>query len=236
MVIGEAEGSVKEVFANKAKDTSSPIIFAEENNEIISFRKADDHWIFNTRHYGTITGELSGDCQVKNANTVFNALNALKKAGIKVTDNSVKSGFYNVCRLTGLQGRWMILSDSPRTICDTGHNVGGMEYITAQLKKEKYSRLHIVIGFVNDKDINSILKMLPEDATYYFTQAAIQRALNCSELKGLAASTGLKGECYETVENAYRAALKKCSPDDLLFIGGSTFVVADLIASINVPQ
>lgn len=236
VVVGEAEGNIKEVFINKAKETNSPIIFAEDNSEIISCSRSDDRWLLTTRHYGTITDELSGECQVKNANTVFNALTQLKKKGIKITDNAVETGFYKVCELTGLQGRWMILSDSPRTICDTGHNVGGMQYITRQLKSERYSKLHIVIGFVNDKDISSILKMLPKDAAYYFTQASIPRALDCGELKGLATSAGLKGECYDTVVRAYNAAIKKCSPGDLLFIGGSTFVVADLISFINGQQ
>lgn len=233
VVIGEAEGKIKEVFINKAKETNSPIIFAKDNNEIISSCKSDDRWLLTTRHYGTITDELSGDCQVNNADTVLNALTELKKKGIKITGDAIELGFLKVCELTGLQGRWTILSNSPRTICDTGHNVGGMEYITRQLKEEKYSRLHMVIGFVNDKDISSILKMLPEDAVYYFTQASIPRALDCGGLKELASSAGLKGECYETVENAYKTALKKCSSGDLLFIGGSTFIVADLISYIN---
>lgn len=236
VVIGEAEGNIKEVFINKAKEMNAPIIFAEDNNEIVSLRKHNDKWLFSTEHYGIITGELSSDCQVKNANTVLNTLSELKKKDIKITDEAVRDGFCKVCELTGLKGRWMILSSSPRTICDTGHNVGGIKYITRQLKHEKYSRLRMVIGFVNDKDITGILKMLPKDATYYFTQASIPRALGCRELKELAASAGLKGECYETVDSAYRAALKKCSSDDLLFIGGSTFIVADLIAGINGQQ
>lgn len=143
----------------------------------------------------------------------------------------MRSGFARVAELTGLMGRWQKLQDSPTLICDTGHNVGGITYITEQLKQQTYRQLHIVIGMVNDKDIRGVLALLPREATYYFTKASVKRALPESELQELAEAAGLEGHCYPDVPAAVRAAQEKSLPEDFIFVGGSSFIVADLLAN-----
>ena len=130
-------------------------------------------------------------------------------------------------------GRWMKLNDHPLTICDTGHNTGGMQYITQRLKAAKCNKLRIIIGFVNDKDIDHILDMLPADAIYYFTQAMIPRAQKAQILQAQAAEKGLIGNCYNTVAEAYTTALKEAAAGDMVFVGGSTLIVADLLTFLN---
>ena len=126
-------------------------------------------------------------------------------------------------------GRWQKLEEHPTLICDTGHNKGGIEYIVNQLLREEFRQLHIVIGMVNDKDISGVLTMLPKDAVYYFTQASVQRALPAIDLKRLAQKVGLQGNSYMNVEEAVQAAKNAASKDDFIFVGGSTFIVADLL-------
>lgn len=233
VVIGEATGEVRKVFENKAKEMNAPILFAEDTPQIISYYRSNDQLILSTANYGIITNELSGDCQLKNSDTIFAAIPVLKNLGIEISNKSIETAFSNVCQLTGLNGRWSIVASSPRTICDTGHNVGGLTYIVNQLQAEQYDKLHIIIGFVNDKDITHILNLLPKNARYYFTQASIPRAINAKLLKETAIEKGLVGEAYPTVEEAYLAAKKECTPLDLIFIGGSTFIVADFITYSN---
>lgn len=229
VVIGEAEGEVRSVFAEKAENVSAPIIFAEDSPQVIDVKRENDQLVLETADYGVLIGELSGECQVKNANTVLHAIGVLRDLGVNIPQEAVKSAFSHVCKLSGLMGRWMLVGTSPRTICDTGHNVGGMQYIVRQLAKERYSRLHIVLGFVRDKDITHILEMFPRYATYYFTNASIPRALPSGELKALAVARGLDGDNYATVGEAYEAARAAASDDDMIFVGGSTFVVADFL-------
>ena len=146
-------------------------------------------------------------------------------------EQSVRGGFAHVVELTGLMGRWQKLQDSPTLICDTGHNVGGIAYIVEQLRQQSYRQLHIVIGMVNDKDIRGVLALLPQEATYYFTKASVKRALPENELQELAATVGLQGTCYPDVPTAVLAAQKESLPEDFIFVGGSSFIVADLLAN-----
>ncbi|MBP8776542.1 MAG: bifunctional folylpolyglutamate synthase/dihydrofolate synthase [Bacteroidaceae bacterium] len=189
-------------------------------------------------------GELSGDCQLKNTNTVLSALRVLVQLRtFRLTEEAVQYGFAHISSLTGLRGRWEVLAKTPLTICDTGHNIGGIEYISEQLRREftilqkrgKESTLRIVLGMVNDKDIRGVLSLLPKNATYYFAQAQIERALPSTELQKLAYEIGLVTEenssVYQNVPDAYKAAYKEATPDDLIFIGGSTFIVADLLTN-----
>lgn len=236
VVIGEAEGDVRCVFTEKAIETEAPITFAEEKNQIVSYYRENDRFILKTVANGTLSDELSGDCQIKNANTVLNAIHALQTQGVNIPQKAIEKGFANVCELSGLMGRWMITGESPRVVCDTGHNTGGIQYIVRQLAKEKYRRLHIILGFVKDKDITHILDMFPLYATYYFTNADIPRALPAKELKALATARGLDGNDYISVAEAYKAAMTATTPDDMIFIGGSTFIVADFLTLINKIQ
>lgn len=230
IVIGEDTPEIHNVFLKKARDVEAPIVFAEREPFIISAHRESDRWILETRDYGIIIDELSGDCQVKNANTVLAAISELRRLGLKIHDSAVVDGFAGVCELTGLRGRWMVIGNRPRIVCDTGHNTGGWKYIAEQLQHEHYHRLHIIVGFVNDKDITHLLDMMPCNAVYYFTQASVPRALDSGLLAEMAHAKGLKGDNYATVEQAYGAAFEAASPDDMVFIGGSTFVVADFLS------
>lgn len=230
VVIGETVAETKPVFAEKAKAENSSIIFAEEHQEILSTAKENGKLRLETASHGTIFDELTGDCQVKNANTVLNAINELQSMGIAIPEEAIKDGFANVCELTGLMGRWMKVSDSPLTICDTGHNTGGFAYIAKQLRNAQCTTLRIVIGFVSDKDIDHILDSLPRNAVYYFTQAAIPRALSSEELQSAASKKGLSGNRFDSVAEAYAKAKADSANTDMIYVGGSTFIVADLLA------
>ena len=175
--------------------------------------------------------ELKGLYQTKNTRTLLTAIPELRKAGYNLSEQAVRSGFAYVCELTGLMGRWQKLQDAPTLICDTGHNVGGITYITEQLKQQSYRKLHMIIGMVNDKDIHGVLALLPQEAEYYFTKASVRRALPESELAQLASEAGLQGICYPDVPSAVRAAQEKSLPEDFIFVGGSSFIVADLLAN-----
>jgi dihydrofolate synthase/folylpolyglutamate synthase len=128
-------------------------------------------------------------------------------------------------------GRWQQLQSNPPLVCDTGHNVAGITYVVNQLLQQKYKTLHIVIGMVNDKDVNGVLALLPQNAKYYFTQASVTRALPSTELQQLANKHGLEGECYENVASAVMSAQKNSLPEDFIFVGGSNFIVADLLSN-----
>ena len=145
---------------------------------------------------------------------------------------AVKEGFANVGKLTGLMGRWMTLQHKPHVVCDTGHNVGGWEYLSRRLKSIE-GTLHMVIGFVNDKDVSHILEMMPKTAKYYFTNASVERAMPASKLAEIASQCGLNGDVFLTVADAYNAALLTSSASNTIFIGGSTFVVADLLSYVQ---
>lgn len=175
--------------------------------------------------------ELKGLYQEKNKLTILTSLPLLLKRGYKMTVQQIREGFAQVVELTGLQGRWQQLQEKPRMICDTGHNVGGIAYIAEQLKQERYNTLRIVIGMVNDKDIRGVLALLPKEAVYYFTQASVKRAMPAEEFARMAEEAGLRGEHYPDVVTAVREAQKESLPEDLIFVGGSSFIVADLLAN-----
>ncbi len=233
VVIGEAEGEVKRVFADKAAEVGAPIIYAEERRPYTEAVKVDDGYLYRSTPWGDIRGALSGDCQPRNAATILTALEQLQHIGLNISGQAVAEGMSDVCRLTGLMGRWMTLQSSPRVVCDTGHNVGGWEYISRQLASVATSQLRLVIGFVNDKDITHILDLMPRNAKYYFTQASIPRALAAEEVARIANEKGLCGTCFPTVAEAYSAALAESALNDFIFVGGSTFVVADLLSSLE---
>lgn len=264
VVIGRAAGEVRRVFALKAKEMGAPILFAEDLKEryrlerkscdqlkemtvgSIGKRRILDRLINERKDTIVISTlepdsrqlkyftELTGDCQFENSLTILCALLQLEKCGYRLKEGDYLAGFANVCELTGLMGRWQKVLSSPEMICDTGHNVDGMEYICAQLSyihETLHKNLHIVFGMVDDKDIGGVLRILPKDATYYFTKASVKRALAEGELMKQAEEAGLKGMSYATVVDAVRAAKEKCPPQDFIFVGGSSFIVADLLAN-----
>ena len=232
VVIGETTPETKPVFLDKALSVDAPIIFAEEEHLLYNAsHEANGNYLYLTADYADLKGELGGLCQEKNTNTLLSALRQLKQTGYRFSETDVRNGFAHVCELTGLQGRWQRLANHPTVICDTGHNVGGIRYIAEQLSRQHYDRLRIVIGMVNDKDIRGVLALLPTDASYYFTQASVKRALPAEEVQKQASAFGLKGNAYPNVKIALKEALAQSGPQDLIFIGGSSFIVADLLAT-----
>ena len=234
VVVGETTAETKPVFLRKAQEVGAPIIFAEEEHLLLSHtRTSDGQCLYQTVDYADLKGELGGLCQLKNTNTLLSAIRQLKVRGYALTDEAVREGFAGVCELTGLMGRWQKVGSCPTVICDTGHNVGGISYIVEQLALQTYDRLHIVMGMVNDKDISGVLAMLPRKASYYFTQASVQRALPAGRVKELANKFGLEGEAYPDVSSALAAAKAAATDKDLIFVGGSSFIVADLLSSMK---
>ena len=234
VVIGETTPETKPVFISKAEEQNAPIIFAEEQDEVMGeCLLAKGGFDYQTKTFGLITAELGGLCQTKNTRTIIEALKQLIGKGYRITRQNVADGFASVCKNTGLMGRWQKLSDKPKVICDTGHNVGGIQYIVKQLELQEYDNLRIVMGMVNDKDISTVLSMMPKHAVYYFTQASVKRAMPCRDFKAKAAGYGLEGDAYPTVKQAYEAALHDASQNDLVFVGGSSFIVADLLSFLK---
>ena len=233
VVIGEYTEETRPKFEAKAKAEQAPITFAQDNDEILSADRTIDRLTLHTRNFDTIHDQLAGECQTLNANTVLNAVRVLREGGIKIDDKAVADGFKTVCDSTGLMGRWMKVGDCPFTVCDTGHNPGGFQYIADQLAHSECNMLRIVIGFVSDKDISHILNRMPKRATYYFAQPSVARALPRSKLAETAQQFGLHGNTYPSVADAYDAAKADALADDMIYIGGSTFIVADLLSLLK---
>ena len=240
VVIGESHVETRPVFETKAKEMGSDIIFADDEPEIhhaSPLASGKMHYV--TRHWGELDSELGGIYQEKNLNTVFAVLKVLSQKGYLSACTTPKSheqfrkelidALANINKLTGLTGRWQVIKTSPLTICDTGHNVGGWTYLSQQIAQVECEKRHIVFGMVDDKDINHVLDMLPKNAYYYFTQATTKRAINGTVVKTLAAQHELKGECYPSVVEAYRAAQKAATSKDFIFIGGSSYLVGDFM-------
>lgn len=237
VVIGEASSELKDVFILKATETEAPIIFAEENTDIISAKHTVDGWSIESQSYGRLTIPLHGDYQLMNINTALVALNNLKESLVPLNDFKVKFGLENVASLTGFRGRWQIVKEHPLIICDTGHNYSGLEYNIKQLERIQSSRanacIFFVIGFVADKDLDRIVRLFPKNATYFFTQADIPRALPADDLKEIFAKEGFEGKVYHDVKSAANAAIDISNEEDIIYIGGSTFVVADYLAGMQ---
>lgn len=230
VIVGEYTSETKEVFHSKAIECNAAITFAQDSQVINEAERTEDgHWLYQTDEMKDLYGELGGMCQTKNTNTILNAVKELIRIGYNITEDNIRAGFAHVCETTGLMGRWQKLEERPKVICDTGHNIGGMQYIAEQLASMHYDRLHIIIGMVNDKDINGVISLLPSDATYYFTQASVKRALPAEEVMKIGNSHGLHGTAYPSVKDALEAAKRNASENDLIFVGGSTFIVSDLI-------
>ena len=221
--IGESiSPEVRAVFEDKAREVGSPIAFAEESPLQLPLWGSD------------FKRALNGLCQEKNQQTILTSVGLLRGRGIEISDRAVKKGFRDVVRMTGLMGRWQTLCEKPLTICDTAHNVGGLQYIFRHLAALPHRRLHLVFGMVSDKDVETVLGMMPKDAVYYFTQASVQRAMPAEELARKALSVShFQYSTFSDVPSAYLAAKRNASARDIIYIGGSTFVVADLLRFIR---
>jgi dihydrofolate synthase/folylpolyglutamate synthase len=233
VIIGEALPGTRAVFETKAKEENAAISFAEEKYSILFDKYANGKMQVKTSDNKLFTVGLNGLYQLKNIATVFTAVEQLNKLNFQIPENSLEKGLEQVVEITGLQGRWQVLQQYPTVVTDTGHNVGGIRYVVEQLKAQQYETLHIVIGMVNDKDVSSVLALLPTEACYYFTQANIIRALPAEELLNKAKSYNLNGNAYNSVKEAVYTALNNSTKDDLVFIGGSNFVVGEALG--NVP-
>lgn len=232
VVVGRADDSVREVFIRKAEACSSPLVIASDIYSVTGKLSGSytllDVCEWGKKIYDDLPCALNGWYQMENTATVLTLLRQLPASWL-VSEQVIRDGFRNVLRNTGLRGRWETLSTDPRIICDTGHNEDGIRYVVRQLQQTPHENLHVIIGMVSDKDYHTVLSLLPKDATYYFTQASIPRALSVHELAQAAAGFGLKGSVYPTVKAALESAKKTYRPNDLIFVGGSTFVVAEAI-------
>lgn len=211
IVIGETTPETRNVFIQKAKEMNTPIYFAEEYNNPIA---------------NELDFELKGSYQLKNKQTILCAVNHLP---LSISPSSIKEGLSHVVELTGLMGRWQTIRERPTVICDTGHNVGGWQYLSQQIKSQPCKNLHIVFGMVDDKDIDTVMNMLPTNATYYFTQAQTKRAIPANIVKEKGKEHHLKGYVFPQVADAYKAALHHANEDDFIFVGGSSYIVADFL-------
>ena len=231
VVIGDVDNeNVIRVFREKAREVNAPLYASTELAPLQSCELWEDNrWHFRTKDFGELTGELGGMVQARNASTVLTSVSVLRKIGIPIPVEAVRDAFARVVELTGLMGRWQTVHTSPRVVCDTGHNTGGWEFLSRQLADEakRCRTLRMVVGMVNDKDIDGVLSLMPKEAVYYFTQASIARALPVDEFAEKACRHGLKGGTYPNVGEAVRSALQDASEEDFIFVGGSTFIVAD---------
>lgn len=234
VIIGECNAETRPVFEHKAHEVEAPILFAEDNKEVLSSEFSDlyGHKLrhYTTRSFGDIYGELTGECQIKNANTILCALHSLSKI-VSVTHEDITYAFEHVCEMTGLRGRWQILQEHPTIICDTGHNTGGWQYLAHQLAQIATSgnKLHIVFGMASDKDIERVMSTLPHEACYYWTKASVKRATSEQTIANIATKYDLHGKTYSNVAEAYEAAVNNASTNDYIYVGGSSFIVADLL-------
>ena len=212
VVIGEFTPETKSVFLTKTAANNSEIYFS---SDIIKKEYSSD---------------LVGDYQIHNKKTVVQTISIVNSKGTyKISEDNIKSGLLNVKKNTGLEGRWQQLGKYPKIICDTAHNKNGLEIVLKQIQKEKFETLHIVLGVVNDKDLDEVLPLFPADAIYYFCKPNIPRGLDAIILQEKAATFNLNGKAYNSVSESYTKALQNASKTDFIFIGGSTFVVAEIL-------
>ncbi|MGM9693999.1 MAG: bifunctional folylpolyglutamate synthase/dihydrofolate synthase [Alloprevotella sp.] len=235
VVVGETTPETRPVFLQAAKAANAPIVFAEDTPLVLSHSTDLLHGqTYVTKDYGTFSGSLMGECQVLNTNTLLHALILLTPLfGLK--KELILQGFREVCALTGLKGRWQVLQEEPFVVCDAGHNSGGWQHLSRQLKElsERFRHLHVVFGMAEDKDIETVLTQLPKQAHYFFTQASVRRACPAERLSELGKANGLKGETSSSVAEAYDTALRLAEENDCIYVGGSCFVVADLLTHLQ---
>ncbi|HEY5822814.1 MAG TPA: folylpolyglutamate synthase/dihydrofolate synthase family protein [Cyclobacteriaceae bacterium] len=224
VVISEYQSEVMEVFQRKAREEKAPLEVASERLVFDGSQVFDNGAI----RFNNLNPQLKGNYQKKNIPGVVLTIEKLKEQGFIISDDHIQNGIQQVTTLTGLKGRWQKLNDRPLMICDTGHNEAGIGEIVNQIKTLSFKQLHMIIGMVKDKDISGVLRLLPKDAHYYFCQANIPRAMSADDLYSKAKELGLQGEVIRDVNKAIIRAKNAAQADDLIFIGGSTFVVAEI--------
>ncbi len=235
VVIGSTQQEIEGVFVEKAAAVNAPLFFADQEYAVdYSLQNMEGKQVFSVRKEGVkylpgLALDLKGAYQKKNLPVVLKAIDILRAKGWNISDDHICAGMADVMGLTGLRGRWQILGNNPLTICDTGHNVDGIQEVVKQIEQTPYKKLHVVLGLVNDKDAEKVLKLLPKNATFYFTKADIPRALDERILAIQGHKSGLAGNSYATVKEALKAAQESAGKSDLIFIGGSTFVVAEIL-------
>ena len=235
VVVGESSSETNPVFEEFAKKVQTSLVFADQEYRAdYSMLTIDGKQSLNIRKnetliYPDLQVDLTGIYQRHNVPTVLKAIDRLNEKGWNISENEVRDGLKNTIKNTGLMGRWQIIGNNPLTVCDTGHNPAGIRFVVEQINQTAWKTLHMVIGMVNDKDQDEVLALLPTDAQYYFTKASIPRAADPEELAEKAARFGLKGNCYPTVREALSAALTNAGKNDMVFVGGSTFVVAEIL-------
>ena len=237
VVIGESNLISKPVFIKKATECNAPIYFADAEYQIRNIQQPSnesnkltiDIYKFNSLAYQNLRMGLTALYQLKNIKTVLKSIEITKSLKFQISNESIYNGIENVINNTGLYGRWQILSHHPLTICDTGHNEDGINEVLKQIDITQHNTLHFVIGMVNDKDVESVLKLLPKDAIYYFCKANIPRGMDVNDLAIMARNNKLQGKTYSSVKKAMMDAQKNAQKNDLVFIGGSTYVVAEII-------
>ena len=212
VIIGESQNETKPIFEGFAKDKQASIVFADTMIKTINYES-----------------DLKGNYQSKNIKTVLSTIRILKEKGFDVSDVALKKGLLNVVKNTGLLGRWQVLQDKPKIICDTAHNTEGLSLTMTQIKTESYETLRIIFGVVSDKDLSKLFGILPKSAIYYFCKPNIERGLDARVLKEQFKINGFSGHCYESVEKALNEAKKEANQEDIIYVGGSTFVVAEVV-------
>jgi dihydrofolate synthase/folylpolyglutamate synthase len=237
VVIGETQPSTENIFRERAASLESPLVYADVELSWKNFGLTDTGCEGTVSHgdiewLKDLTCDLGGMYQRNNILTVLCTIMQLRNRDFVIHDDDIRKGLSTVQTSTGLAGRWQVIGKSPLTVCDTGHNKDGIRYVVEQIGRQHAERVHIVIGTVNDKDLNSVLMQLPQNATYYFCNAQLPRALPAAQLKEQALQFGLGGDAYDSVKEAFLAAQRNAKPNDLIFVGGSTFVVAEILAGL----
>lgn len=233
VVIGLKQQETQQTFEKKAKSLNAPLYFAQDHFEVIHFKDQQEGQTFKVLNEGQMFFEqvyldLAGHYQKDNLPGVLMTLDLLNQMRFDISDNAIRRGFAQIRDSTGLKGRWQVLAQQPLIICDTGHNVGAWSRLLGQLEQTKYDQLVMVLGVVDDKDPQPILELLPKEAYYYFCQAKVPRAMEAERLKEAAQANELIGEVVRNVNQAIAGARKRAKSEDLVFIGGSTFVVAEI--------
>nr|WP_282189238.1 folylpolyglutamate synthase/dihydrofolate synthase family protein [Maribellus sp. YY47] len=235
VVIGETQEETKAVFLNKVREVNAPIYFADQEYKVAYATRGVDGMQNlqvdknNEPFYRDLKLDLLGLYQHKNLPTVLKAVDILNDRGFKIAEQDLRTGLKQVKEASGLQGRWQIIGANPMVVCDTGHNSDGIKEVVEQINFTPHKKLHFVFGTVGDKNPDKVLGLLPKNASYYFVKANIERALDAEVLKQHAAGFGLIGDTYSSVNEGFKKALENAGEKDLVFVGGSTFVVAEII-------